>query len=166
MKQDLEHIAEEALGETIAEVEAEEINESEQLRCQIAELSDKYMRAVAEIENTRRRAKTDVESIARSRAMAVAESFLTLVDAIDAAVKHSPDDAGIKALTLAASGVLAAVGIVKIETVGQTLNPQFHNAVQTAEDEKSESGIIIEEFQPGYMFEGTVLRPAMVVVAK
>jgi molecular chaperone GrpE len=164
----MEQIAEKALEDTIVEVESEEIatNQAEQLRNQIAELSDKYIRAMAEVENTRRRARVDMESALRTRAMAVAESFLPLIDAIGAAAAHSPDDSGITALVTAANSVLANVGIVRIETIGQTLNPQFHNAVSTEESQHAQAGAIISELQSGYMFGDTILRPAMVVVAK
>jgi len=163
---DMENIVEEA-AEAVIESESErtDADETECLRARVAELSDKYIRAMAEIENTRRRAKSDVESALRTRAMNIAESFLPLIDAIEAASAHAPDDAGIKALCGAAAGVLANVGIVKIETVGCALNPQFHNAISTVEDNK-ESGKITEECQSGYMFGDTVLRPATVIVAK
>jgi len=164
---DMKHIAEEALEETVADEAAlENADEADRLRVQVAELSDKYIRAMAEAENTRRRAKTDIESISRARAINVAENFLPLVDAINAATAHHPEDPGIQALVAAAKSVLAAVGITKIETLGQILNPQFHNAVSTEASECAASGTIVGEFQAGYMFGDAILRPAMVVVAK
>ena len=67
----------------------------------LADMNDKYLRAMAELENTRRRAAIDSESRARTRAMSVAEKILPVMDAVDAALKHAPDDAGIKSLALA-----------------------------------------------------------------
>lgn len=134
---------------------------------EIVELNDKYLRAMAELENTRRRAAIDIESVARSRAMSIAEQFLPLIDAIDAAVKLSPEDQGIKTLAKAAENTLVKLGIVKIETVGQKLNPVFHNAIQMVEPETPDkSGLVATELQTGYMFGDAVLRSAMVVVAK
>ena len=146
-------------------------SEIDELRDQVAALSDKYLRARAEVENTKRRAGIDTEIAARARSMAIAENFLGLIDAIDAAVAHAPGDAGIESMALAAKAALAKNGIVRIETVGQSLNPQFHNAVSTenANDENDASipaNTITKELQPGYMFGDTVLRPAMVIVAK
>lgn len=154
--------------EQITETQEQETpaDELSQLRDKVAQLSDKYLRAMAELENSRRRAGLDAESVARSRAMSVAENFLPLVDAIGAALAHSPADKGLAALAAAADGALAKTGIVRIEAAGQKLNPQFHNAVSVAENAGAESGVITEELQPGYMFGDTVLRPAMVVVAK
>ncbi|MDR1361539.1 MAG: nucleotide exchange factor GrpE [Rickettsiales bacterium] len=137
-----------------------------ELQNQLAELNDKYLRTLAELENTRRRGALDASSAARARAVSTAENFLPLIDAIGAAGVHSPDDAGIAALAAAAGGVLSKVGITKIESVGQTLNPQFHNAIQLEESASAAAGTITQELQTGYMFGDTVLRPAMVVVAK
>ena len=140
----------------------------EELNNKIAELNDKYLRVAAELENTRRRASLDVESVSRNRAMGVAEKILPVKDAIDAALKHAPDDEGIKAMARAIQNAFAQIGIVKIESVGEKLNPQFHNAIQMIDkpDEKTETNTIIEEMQSGYMFGDSVLRTAMVVVSK
>ena len=140
--------------------------EIEKLTAQLADMNDKYLRMAAELENTRRRAALDAESRARTRAMGVAEKILPVMDAVDAALKHAPDDAGIQSMARALESAFAQIGIVKIESVGQALNPMFHNAIQVVESGDAESGIIVEEMQTGYMFGDTVLRTAMVVVAK
>lgn len=151
--------------------EKQEPSETEKLSAQLNELNDKYLRLAAELDNTRRRAVLDAESRARNRAMSVAQKFLPVMDAVEAALKHSPDDEGIKSMKLAMENAFAQIGITKIESVGQILNPQYHNAIQVVDlstDDKSDkkSNTIIEEMQPGYMFGDTVLRTAMVVVSK
>lgn len=140
----------------------------EQLNTKIAELNDKYLRVAAELENTRRRASLDIESVSRNRAMDVAKKILPVMDAIQAALTHSPDDEGIKTMEHAMQNAFAQIGIVKIESVGEILNPQFHNAIQMVEkpDKTTPTNTIIEEMQSGYMFGDTVLRTAMVVVSK
>ena len=140
--------------------------EIEKLTAQLADMNDKYLRMAAELENTRRRAALDAESRARTRAMGVAEKILPVMDAVDAALKHAPDDAGIQSMARALESAFAQIGIVKIESVGQALNPMFHNAIQVVESGDAASGTIVEEMQTGYMFGDTVLRTAMVVVAK
>lgn len=140
----------------------------EQLNTKIVELNDKYLRTAAELENTRRRSALDIESVSRNRAMGVAEKILPVMDAVQSALKHNPDDAGIKSMERALQNAFAQIGITKIESVGEKLNPQFHNAIQIADkpNDKTETNTIIEELQTGYMFGDTVLRPAMVVVSK
>lgn len=140
----------------------------EELNTKIAETNDKYLRIAAELENTRRRASLDIESVSRNRAMGVAEKILPIMDAVVAALKHNPDDEGIKSLQKSIDGAFAQIGIVKINSVGEILNPQFHNAIQMIDKPTPETktNTIIEEMQTGYMFGDTVLRPAMVVVSK
>ncbi len=140
--------------------------EIEKLNATIAELNDKYLRAVAEIENTRRRAAIDADAMARNRAMSVARHFLPVIDAVAAALKHNPDDAGVQSMSRAIDAACGAIGMIKIESVGQKLNPQFHNAIQMIDVADTETNTIVEEMQAGYMFGDTVLRPAMVIVAK
>ncbi len=139
-----------------------------ELNAKIAELNDKYLRVAAELENTRRRASLDVESVSRNRAMGVAEKILPVMDAVNAALKHNPDDEGIKSMQHALENAFAQIGIVKIESVGEQLNPQYHNAIQIVDKPTPETktNTIVEELQIGYMFGDTVLRTAMVIVSK
>ena len=141
-------------------------SEVEKLTAQLAEMNDKYLRMAAELENTRRRAALDAESRARVRSMGVAEKILPVMDAVDAALKHAPDDAGIQSMARALESAFAQIGIVKIESVGQALNPMFHNAIQVIEHPQTPANTIVDEMQTGYMFGDTVLRTAMVIVAK
>lgn len=146
-------------------------NQAETLIAQVRELNDKYLRMAAELENTRRRAAIDAESMARTRAMSIAGKILPVMDAVDAALKHSPDDDGIKSMARALESVFAQIGITRIGTVGEKLNPQFHNAIQIMPipsdvDAKPEPDTIAAEMQAGYMFGDSVLRTAMVVVYK
>lgn len=154
--------------EQVAEqvTETVEPTEIDKLNAQIAEINDKYLRMAAELENTRRRAAIDADAAARNRAMSVARHFLPVLDAVAVALNHSPKDEGLLAMSRAIESACANIGMVKIETVGKKLNPQYHNAVQVIEVADTESNTIVEEMQSGYMFGDTVLRPAMVVVAK
>lgn len=145
--------------------------ELDALKVEFNELNDKYLRSVAELENTRRRAALDAESRARNRAMNVAKEFLPVMDAIVAAQKHAPDDAGIQSMARAMESAFAQIGIVKIDSVGQILNPQFHNAIQVVPAPADANpapapNTIVSEMQAGYMFGDSVLRTAMVVVCK
>lgn len=145
----------------------EKKDETAELVAQIAELNDKYLRTAAELENTRRRAAIDADARARSRAMSVAEKILPVMDAIHAALKHSPDDAGIQSMARAMESAFEQIGITKIKSVGEILNPALHNAIQVvAAADGVAPNTVVEEMQTGYMFGDNVLRTAMVVVAK
>lgn len=138
-----------------------------ELQDKVAETTDKYMRVAAELENTRKRSQRDAESAARSVGMGIAKKFLPVMDACAQAIKHNPQDDGIKSLAMALESAFAQVGIVKIESVGQQLNPQFHNAISVVPcDQEHKPNTVVEEMQTGYMYGDTVLRPAMVIVSK
>ena len=140
-----------------------------ELTDKLAEMNDKFLRIAAELENTRRRSALDAESRARTRAMSVAEKILPVMDAVQAALKHTPDDTGIQSLERALKSSFEQIGVTKIESVGQKLNPLLHNAIQVvpvAADNPVEPNTVVEELQAGYMFGDAVLRTAMVVVAK
>ena len=140
--------------------------EIEKIQSQLSEMNDKYLRLAAELENTRRRSALDAESRARNRAMGVAEKILPVMDAVTAALKHSPDDDGIKSMAMALESAFAQIGITKIESIGEPLNPMFHNAIQVIESPDTKPNTIVDEMQSGYMFGDTVLRTAIVIVAK
>ena len=153
--------------EQTAQSESETDKLVTELQDKVSEITDKYMRVAAELENTRRRAARDTESAARTCGMGIAKKFLPVMDALDAALKHNPDDSGMKSLALALESAFAQIGIVKIESMGQQLNPQFHNAISTVPaDDAHPVNTIFQEMQTGYMYGDTVLRPAMVVVCK
>ncbi len=140
--------------------------EIENMTAQLAEMNDKYLRLAAELENTRRRAALDAESRARNRAMSVAEKILPVMDAVDAALKHSPADAGIQSMARALESAFEQIGITKIKSIGETLNPMHHNAIQVIDTPDAKPNTIVDEMQPGYMYGDTILRTAMVIVAK
>ncbi len=155
--------------------ESEKVTTCEQqleaLKKELEETKDKYLRTAAELENTRRRSSIDIESAVRNRAISIASKFLPVMDAIEAALKHTPDDEGVKSMAKVMETTFAQLGITKIEAVGQKLNPQLHNAIQVIEtkkesDETIAPNTIVEEMQTGYMFGDTVIRTAMVVVSK
>ena len=155
---------EDVVGDTAPESTV--VPEVEKLTAQLAQMNDKYLRLAAELENTRRRAALDAESRARNRAMGVAEKILPVMDAVDAALKHSPDDAGIQSMARALESAFEQIGITKIKSIGETLNPMHHNAIQVIDAPDAKSNIIIDEMQSGYMYGDVILRTAMVIVAK
>jgi len=60
---------------------------------------------------------------------------------------------------------LESLDVTVIEAVGQEFNPDFHNAVMHVEDEEAGENIVVEEFQKGYLYRGSVVRHSMVKVA-
>lgn len=140
--------------------------ETEKLLSQLSELNDKYLRLAAELENTRRRAALDADARARNRAISISEKILPVMDAIDAALTLTPDDTGIQSMARAMESAFKQIGITKIDSIGQPLNPMHHNAIQVIDSPDVATNTIVNEMQSGYMLGDTVLRTAMVIVAK
>lgn len=138
-----------------------------ELETALADMNDKYLRAMAELENTRRRAAIDAETLARVRTISVLEKILPIADAVDAALKHAPNDSGIKSLAQALKSSFDSLGITRMETIGKPLDPTKHSAIQVvATPDNTATNTIVEELQSGYLLGDRTLRTAMVVVAK
>ena len=60
---------------------------------------------------------------------------------------------------------LAKQGVERIQAVGQAFDPHLHHAVENVETAEHAEGVVVDELQPGYLFHGRVLRPAMVRVS-
>ncbi len=136
---------------------------------------DKYLRAVAELDNVRKRARRDVAA-AEARGIAkLARELLPAIDDLDRALAHAEAQegdedhhltAGIRAVQQQLMQALARIGITSDSPKGQPFDPHRHEAVtQQPAPDGVEPGIVLEVFQPGYLYADTVLRAAKVVVA-
>lgn len=144
-----------------------------------AELKDKLLRTLAEMENLRRRTEREVAD-ARTYGIAnFARDVVTVADNMDRALKALDDelrekaDASIKALLdgveLTERELLKALeknGIKKIEPQGEKFDPNFHQAMYEVPDASVPSGHVVQVVQPGYVIGDRVLRPALVGVSK
>ncbi|MEM7268614.1 MAG: nucleotide exchange factor GrpE [Pseudomonadota bacterium] len=140
------------------------------------ELKDKLMRALAEAENTRRRAERDRKDAEAFGGTKLARDLLevhdnfgrALASADDAAKEHAASL--IEGVELTQKGLLAAFAKHKIEMVspepGEKFDPNLHQAMFEAPIPGAEPGSIIEVMQAGFTIAGRLLRPALVGVAK
>ncbi|MDR0319214.1 MAG: nucleotide exchange factor GrpE [Rickettsiales bacterium] len=147
--------------ETPKEEIPQEINP---LQVELDELKDKYLRMAAESENIKRRARLDALAASREKMLDLAENILPVVDAARAALKHSPEDEGLKMILSSALSALEKSGIKPIKAVGEKLNPNIHQAISTAKSDAA-AGTITEEVQTGFELDGQPLRPSLVIVA-
>ena len=139
---------------------------------QIAELTDKLKRQLAEFENFRNRTDKEKSQMYAVGAKDVIEKILPVIDNFERGLKSIPEDqkggpvaSGMEMIYKQLITVLSDLGVTPIEAVGQEFDPNLHNAVMHAEDEGLGENIVAEEFQQGYKYKDTVLRHSMVKVA-
>ena len=139
---------------------------------QIAELTDKLKRQLAEFENFRNRTDKEKSQMYAVGAKDVIEKILPVIDNFERGLKSIPEDqkggpvaSGMEMIYKQLITVLSDLGVTPIEAVGKEFDPNLHNAVMHAEDEGLGENIVAEEFQKGYKYKDTVLRHSMVKVA-
>lgn len=139
---------------------------------QIAELTDKVKRQLAEFENFRNRTEKEKSHMYAVGARDVIEKILPVVDNFERGIKSVPEEekegpvaSGMEMIYKQLMTVLTDLGVTPIEAVGQEFDPNFHNAVMHVENEELGENIIAEEFQKGYKYKDAVLRYSMVTVA-
>ena len=165
----------ENVNEILEEKEAnEKVNSdvSEELKkCQteLDDTTDRLKRIMAEFENYKKRSSKERENLYGSIIADIVEKMLPVLDnlekAVEAKTKDSNYKAGVELVLKQYQDVLTSFGVKKIETVGQTFDPEIHEAVSSVQDDKYGEKEIVQEFRTGYMVGNKVIRHAMVVVA-
>lgn len=143
-----------------------------------AEMRDQLLRALADAENTRRRAARDKEDTAKFAVSGFARDLLDTADNLRRALEAVPEDAksgdpalatlveGVEATERQMLTVFAKHGLVKIEPLGEPFDPNYHQAMFEVPDSGYAPGTVAHVMQPGYVLNGRLIRPAMVGVAK
>ena len=151
---------------------ADEPSEIARLKEELQREHDMYLRALADYDNYRRRVERERSSAARSGKREIILSLLEVLDGFDRALAHmshshgpSSVSEGVQALHRKLLSLLEAQGVTPFESVGQTFNPELHDAIGTVQSEAVETGEVAEEMQRGYRWGDDVLRPARVRVA-
>lgn len=155
------------------ELEYVEKSKFEEVQQKADENYQRFLRAQADLDNFRRRTRSDKEEAAKYASMKLIEQLLPVIDNFERALASSQSNAdydslvkGIEMISRQISQAVEQEGLKAIEAVGQPFNPDFHEAIMQVESEEHEEGIIVEEVQKGYMLKDRVLRPTMVKVSQ
>ncbi|MGD0191934.1 MAG: nucleotide exchange factor GrpE [Rhizomicrobium sp.] len=148
------------------------------LRQEAADMRERMLRALADAENTRRRAERDREESRQYAVTSFARDMLNVADNFQRAVDSLPEGAradlspqakavieGIEATERQLLGVLERHGVRRIETAGAKFDPNLHQAIAEVPGEGRPPGTIVNTVQTGYVIADRLLRPAMVTVA-
>lgn len=143
-----------------------------ELEAQIAELTSDAQRVQAEFLNYKRREAEAKAELTNHAKQDVITQLLPLLDNIDRALAHQPEDLkehpwanGVAAVGKQAQDALTGLGVTRIESVGQPFDHNLHEAI-SMEDGDGDEEVVIEELQPGYKIGERVIRPAMVKVGR
>ena len=140
-----------------------------------AEFKDQYLRAVAEMENVRRRAQDDVSKAHKFAIEAFAEALLPVKDSLELALKtDSPNVESLREGVDATLRLLASAfeknRLVEIDPVGQKFDPNLHQAISMVPGAAASPPVpanhVVSVLQKGYLINDRVLRPALVTVAQ
>ena len=182
-EQDLENQTsetEEQVSEEVKEKEEAEISPEdliEKLNEDITSLKDQRLRAIAELENFRKRAEKDQSDALKYGISNFAKEIINIRDNIERAQSSISEEAknneGIKSVVegidLIAQSVITTfekIGIKKIESLNEKFDHNLHQAMMEIENDDLESGTIVQELIAGYTLHDRLLRPAMVGVSK
>jgi molecular chaperone GrpE len=133
---------------------------------------EQYLRAMAEIENVRRRAQKDVEAAHRYGIERFASELLEVRDSLELGVAAAPGAdptrlvEGMEATFRLLSKAFEKAGIQVLDPVGAPFNPEFHEAMAMQPSAEQPPGTVLTVVQKGYVLNGRLLRPARVLIAR
>src|SRR3954451_909070 len=146
---------------------------------EVADLKDRLLRTLAEMENMRRRTDREVADARTYGVTNFARDILAVADNMERALKALDDEirekaeAGVKALLDGVEltereliKVMEKHGITRLEPQGQKFDPNLHQAMFELPDESVPAGTVVQIMQPGYTIGERVLRPALVGISK
>ena len=136
---------------------------------QLDEQEDRLKRLMAEFDNFKKRSAKEREGLYNSLISDIFSSLLPVIDNLEKAAEAKTEDEsykqGVELVLKQFKDVLASNGVEEIETVGQTFDPELHEAVSSVIDETLGEKEIKEEYRKGYKIGSKVIRHSMVVVA-
>lgn len=148
----------------------------EELQDQNKKLREDYLRAFAELENTKKRCAQEIEKNHKYAISSFAKGLLSVADNLGRAINAAAENQNAETCEALLKGVeltqheldkvFNKFGVTRMDIMGQHFDPNFHQVVQEVEDKTKPAGTIIAELQTGYMLNDRLLREAMVVVTK
>ncbi len=151
----------------------------EKLNAENAELKDRLLRALADVENLRRRSEREAADARAYAITAFARDLLNVVDNLARALESVPEEVrqlsegamkslidGVEITARELSSTLGRHGVKKLEPLGEKFDPNFHQAMFEVPDETLPAGTVTQVVQSGWKIGERVLRPALVGVSK
>ena len=178
-KKDEKSLIEDDLQKSESTDKKDKTTKEETVEDKLKTTEDKLLRAMAEIENQRRRFEKERNEAFEFGGFNFARESLSLLDNIDRATASFKNDNnlknnkdldkiidGIEIVKKDLISIFKKNGIEIIECINKKFDPNFHQAMLEVEDNTKEPGTVVQEIQKGYMMKDRLLRPSLVGVAK
>jgi molecular chaperone GrpE len=141
------------------------------LRSALAQMEDRWRRAVADFDNLRKRTADEAARQRKAERAEVARRWLTVLDGLDQALEHASADpasivSGVHAVRAQALDILTELGFPLRADINAPFDPSRHEAVAILDDPQAPPGTVVRVVRPGYGNDERSLRPASVIVAK
>ena len=147
------------------------IDETEALRAELEQLKAQSLVERADLENQRKRVAREIETARKFANERLLADLLPVFDSLDAGLAAAGADAGAlrDGLELTYRQLLKVAGdngLSVVDPTGAAFNPEHHQAISQVDAGDAVPGSVVQVFQKGYLLNGRLLRPAMVVVAR
>jgi molecular chaperone GrpE len=158
-------------AKTIAADSAMADAEVAKLAADLQDLRQTLLRRQADFDNYRKRIEKERGEDSKRYTARMVEALIPIIDGFEHALAAHREPAyenyrkGFELIYKQLLDNLTKLGVERVEPVGQHFDPHLHQAVESTETDEAEDGTILQVYQPGYVFHGRVLRPAMVRVA-
>ncbi|MDR3604093.1 MAG: nucleotide exchange factor GrpE [Syntrophaceae bacterium] len=133
---------------------------------------DRWLRAVADLENFKKRSMQDRTKILKYKEEDLLRELLPVIDNLERALTHghqedesNPVTQGVKMVLGMFNEVLKKYGVIELDSLGKTFDPQFHEAIAQEPTQDVGPNTVTRELERGYMYKDKLLRPAKVVVS-
>jgi molecular chaperone GrpE len=139
------------------------------LQAELVQMEDRYKRALADLDNYRKRSAREAERRITESQEAQLRDWLEVVDSLERALFLQPDDPvvqGMRAVLEQMETVLARQGVTRIDAVGERFDPERHEAVGVRATDEAPDHTVLEVARSGFAHDGRVLRPAEVIVSR
>lgn len=160
-----------AEGKALSEDAAREDADAKKLAADLDDLRQTLLRRQADFDNYRKRIEKERTEDHKRATARVVEGLIPVIDGFEHALaahreaEYESYRKGFELIHKQLLDNLGRLGVIRVEPVGKPFDPHLHQAMDRAETTQVADGTILEVFQPGYVFHGRVLRPAMVRVA-
>jgi molecular chaperone GrpE len=145
----------------------QQVDELAEIEERLAQVEDRYKRALADLDNYRKRSSRLIEERVAEEREAMLRDWLTVLDSVERSLRmDASDTSGMQAVLEQIDALLQRQGVARVGAVGEPFDPTRHEAIGVQDDADTPDGTIAELARSGFALGDRILRPAQVVVAR